>query len=112
MARFDVQRGRRWHVHTLCGLLHADHRLPSLDYVGALTAVHRLTGDHQQLVQMFRRMVFNVLAHNHDDHSKQTSLRMDRRGQWTLAPAYDLTFSEAPGGEHRVAIKGGRDTGT
>jgi serine/threonine-protein kinase HipA len=106
VARFDLLPGHRWHVHTLCGLLHADHRLPSLDYVGALAAVHRLTGDQQQLEQMFRRMVFNVLAHNRDDHTKQVSLRMDRGGEWTLAPAYDLTFAEGPGGEHSMAIAG------
>jgi serine/threonine-protein kinase HipA len=106
VARFDLEPGLRWHVHTLCGLLHADHRLPSLDYVGALAAVHRLTGDQQQLEQMFRRMVFNVLAHNRDDHTKQVSLRMDRGGVWTLAPAYDLTFAEGPGGEHSMALAG------
>jgi len=106
VERFELADGRRWHVHTLCGLLHADHRLPSLDYVGALAAVHRLTGDWQQLEQMFRRMVFNVLAHNRDDHTKQVSLRMDRLGCWALAPAYDLTFAEGPGGEHSMAVAG------
>lgn len=106
VERFDLHRGQRWHVHTLCGLLHADHRLPSLDYVGALTAVHRLTGDWQQLEQMFRRMVFNVLTHNRDDHTKQVSARMERTGQWSLAPAYDLTFAEGPGGEHSMAVAG------
>ncbi len=106
VERFDLRDGSRQHVHTLCGLLHADHRLPSLDYVGVLTAVHRLTGDYQQLVQMYRRMVFNVLAHNRDDHSKQVSLRMDREGRWTLAPAYDLTFAEGPGGEHSTSVVG------
>lgn len=106
VERFDLAGERRWHVHTLCGLLHADHRLPSLDYVGALAAVHRLTGDWQQLEQMYRRMVFNVLAHNRDDHTRQVSLRMDRAGRWTLAPAYDLTFTEGPGGEHSMAVAG------
>lgn len=106
VARFDLDHGRRWHVHTLCGLLHADYRLPSLDYLGAMAAVHRLTRDHRQLEQMFRRMVFNVLAHNRDDHTKQVSLRMDRQGRWALAPAYDLTFAEGPGGEHSMAVAG------
>ncbi|MBN1334424.1 MAG: HipA domain-containing protein [Deltaproteobacteria bacterium] len=106
VERFDLVHGRRWHVHTLCGLLHADHRLPSLDDVGALAAVHRLIGDWQQLEQMFRRMVFNVLAHNRDAHTRQVSLRMDREGRWTLAPAYDLTFTEGPGGEHSMAVAG------
>lgn len=106
VSRFDVEAGKRWHVHSLCGLLHADHRIPSLDYVGALAAVHRLTGDYRQVIQMYRRMVLNIVAHNQDDHTKQVSLRMDRRGCWTLAPAYDLTFAEGPGGEHSMAVAG------
>jgi len=106
VERFDVQGATRRHVHTLCGLLHADHRLPSIDYVGALAGVHRLTRDMRALEQMYRRMVFNAVAHNRDDHTKQTSLCMDRRGSWTLSPAYDLTWSEGPGGEHSMAMSG------
>ena len=54
----------------------------------------------------FRYMVFNVLACNRDDHAKQFSFLMDRAGGWKLAPAYDLTFSEGPGGEHSTSIGG------
>jgi serine/threonine-protein kinase HipA len=107
VERFDrTPDGGHRHVHTLCGLLHADHRLPSLDYVGAHAAVHRLTGDQRAVEQLFRRMVFNVVAHNRDDHTKQVSLRMEEDGRWRLAPAYDLTFSEGPGGEHSMAVAG------
>jgi serine/threonine-protein kinase HipA len=56
-------------------------------------------------------MVFNVVTHNRDDHTKQTSLSMDRRGRWTLSPAYDLTWSEGPGGEHCMAVAGAGDPG-
>ena len=94
------------HVHTLCGLLHADHRLPSLDYVGAMAATHRLCGDQRAVEEMFRRMVFNVVAHNRDDHTKQTSFCMQPDGTWALAPAYDLTFAEGPGGEHSMPVAG------
>jgi serine/threonine-protein kinase HipA len=86
--------------------LHADHRVGSLDYRGALAAVHRLTGDVRAVEQMVRRMAFNVLAHNRDDHTKQHTLAMDRAGGWTLAPAYDLTFSAGPGGEHSMTVGG------
>ena len=51
-------------------------------------------------------MMFNVLAHNRDDHPKQFSFLMDREGRWRLSPAYDLTFSYGPGGEHSMDIAG------
>ena len=111
VQRFDRPPGRRVHTATLCGLLHADHRLPSLDYVGALTAVLHLCRDHRALEAMYRRMVFNVLAHNRDDHSKQTSLCLGPEGEWTLSPAYDLTFSAGPGGEHSMAVAGSGEPG-
>jgi serine/threonine-protein kinase HipA len=56
--------------------------------------------------EAFRRMAFNVLAHNRDDHVKNFSYLMDRTGMWTFAPAYDLVFSEGPGGEHTMAVAG------
>lgn len=109
VERFDrTPDGGHRPVHTLCGLLHADHRLPSLDYVGAHAAVHRLTGDQRAVEQLFRRMVFNVVAHNRDDHTKQVSLVLDAEG-WRLAPAYDLTRSDGPGGEHAMAVAGRGD---
>ena len=107
VERFDrTPTGGHRHVHTLCGLLHADHRLPSLDYIAAHAAVHRLTGDQRAVEQLFRRMVFNVVAHNRDDHSKQVSLLLQEDGRWLLAPAYDLTASDGPGGEHSMAVAG------
>jgi serine/threonine-protein kinase HipA len=51
-------------------------------------------------------MVFNVVAHNRDDHTKQVSLLLQENGEWRLAPAYDLTCSDGPGGEHSMAIAG------
>lgn len=104
--RFDRTGGARRHVHTLSGLLHADHRTPGLDYVTVLAAAQRLTRDHQELLALFRHMVFNVVAHNRDDHAKQFSLCMDRTGTWTVAPAYDLTFSDGINGEHTTTVDG------
>ena len=51
-------------------------------------------------------MVFNILAHNRDDHTRQHSYLMNADGEWRLAPAYDLTFSNGPGGEHYLAVEG------
>lgn len=104
--RFDRDGNARFHLHTLGGLLHASHRLPSLDYEGLLRATLLLTKDQRQVEEAFRRMAFNVLSHNRDDHVKNVSFRMDRSGSWTLAPAYDLVFSEGPRGQHTMAVAG------
>jgi len=104
--RFDRAGHLRLHMHTLGGLLHASHRLPSLEYDGLLKTTMILTKDQRQMDEAFRRMVFNVLAHNRDDHVKNVSYLMDRSGVWTLAPAYDLVFSEGPGGQHTMAVSG------
>jgi serine/threonine-protein kinase HipA len=104
--RFDRDGDRRVHMHTPGGLLHASHRLPSMEYEGFLRATLILTRDHRQVEEAFRRMVFNVLAHNRDDHVKNFSYLMGRDGAWRLAPAYDLVFSSGPGGQHTMAVAG------
>jgi serine/threonine-protein kinase HipA len=104
--RFDRAGQGRLHMHTLGGLLHASHRVPSLEYAGLLRATMLLTKDQRQVEEAFRRMVFNVLAHNRDDHVKNFSYLMDRSGVWRFAPAYDLVFSEGPAGQHTMAVAG------
>jgi serine/threonine-protein kinase HipA len=104
--RFDRVGNARLHMHTLSGLLHASHRIPSMDYEGFLRATRSLTQDQRQVEEAFRRMIFNVLAHNRDDHVKNFSYLMRRSGVWRLAPAYDLVFSEGPRGEHTMAVAG------
>lgn len=104
--RFDREGNERRHAHTLGGLLHASHRIPSMDYDGFLRATRALTKDERQVEEAFRRMVFNVFAHNRDDHVKNVSYLMDRSGEWRLSPAYDLVFSEGPVGQHSMAVAG------
>ncbi|MBL8949045.1 MAG: HipA domain-containing protein, partial [Myxococcales bacterium] len=71
VQRFDREGpSRRLHMHTLGGLLHADYRLPSCDYDQLLRVARALTGDVRAVTECFRRMVFNVVAHNRDDHAK------------------------------------------
>jgi len=106
VERFDRAGNSRLHMHTLSGLLHASHRLPSLEYEGFLRATLMLTKDQREVDEAYRRMVFNVLAHNRDDHVKNFSYLMDRNGKWELAPAYDLVFSEGPAGQHTMGIAG------
>lgn len=113
IKRFDRDGDRKVHMHSLSGLLHADHRAPTLDYDALLTATLALTRDATEMERAFRLACFNVLAHNRDDHAKNVSFLLDDvTGQWTLAPAYDLTFSSGPGGEQSMLVMGeGRTPG-
>lgn len=106
IERFDVERGMRVPVLTLAGLLHADFKLPQLSYIDLLRAARFLTRDEREVVKAFERGVFNVLFNNRDDHSKNFSFRLGEDRLWRLAPCYDLTFSEGPGGEHQMDVQG------
>lgn len=104
--RFDREGSKRLHMHTACGLLHSDFRTPSLDYQDLIELTTLLTRDVREVEKMFRLAVFNVLAHNRDDHSKNFSFLMNEVGEWRLSPAYDLTFSSGPGGEQSTMVMG------
>ena len=104
--RFDRNVSRRLHMHTASGLLHSDFRTPSLDYQDLIELTTLLTRDVRETEKMFRLAVFNVLAHNRDDHSKNFSFLMNELGEWRLSPAYDLTFSFSPGGEQSTMVMG------
>jgi len=105
VQRFDRQEDTRLHMHTVSGLLHADHRLPSLDYESVLRVGLTLTRDARQVEKLFRLTAFNVFAHNRDDHAKNIAFLLDGN-QWLVAPAYDLSFSSGPGGEHSTTVMG------
>lgn len=106
VKRFDRDDGKRIHMHTIAGLLHADHREPFLDYEIIMKATLYLTQDIRECEKQFRNAVFNVLSHNRDDHSKNFSFLMNEQGVWRVSPAYDLTFSSGPSGEHSTMIMG------
>lgn len=106
VKRFDRDGNRRLHMHTASGLLHSDFRTPALDYEDLLNLTGALTKDVREIEKMFRLAVFNVLAHNRDDHAKNFSFLMDEYGEWKLAPAYDLTFSSGPNGEQSTMVMG------
>ena len=113
VKRFDRTEHTFLHAHTLSGLLHADHRIPSLDYEAVMKATFILTKNMTESEKQFRNIVFNVFAYNRDDHAKNFSFIMDEKGSWTVSPAYDLTFSTGPGGEHCTTVLGnGRNPGT
>jgi serine/threonine-protein kinase HipA len=106
VRRFDHLDGMRVPLLSLSALLHADFRLPALDYETLLRAVRRLTGDEREVVRAFERCVLNVLLHNRDDHSRNFAFRLGRDRRWRLAPAFDLTFCEGPRGEHQTSVVG------
>ncbi len=107
VRRFDRPSSTsRRHVATACGLLHADYRLPSLDYAELLRVAWALTRDSNQVQEQFRRAMFNLLSGNRDDHAKNHGYLMDESGRWRLSPVYDVTFSSGPGGEHWTSYLG------
>ncbi len=113
VRRFDRDAVGRVHVHSASGLSGADHKVPgAMDYELLLRITRLLTRDAKAVAQVFRRMAFNVFAHNRDDHAKNHAFLMDADGTWTPAPAYDLTFSTGPAGEHNLTLAGeGRNPG-
>lgn len=112
--RFDRDGARRRHVHTFGNLIHADFRVHSNDYADLLKVTARLTRNHADVLRAFRLAAFNVAAHNRDDHVKNFAFLLDdATGDWCLSPAYDLTFSHGPGGEHSLTVAGeGRRPGS
>lgn len=113
IQRFDRIGEEKVHMVSAGGLLETSHRIPNLDYQDLMKLTYFLTRDERQLMELFRRMCFNVFAHNRDDHSKNFSYlyhNIDKK--WVLSPAYDLTYSHSIGGEHATSVYGnGKDPG-
>ena len=105
--RFDREADRKIHMLSLAGLLHASHRVPSVDYDTILGATQMLTQSVKEVEKAFRHMVFNVIAFNRDDHAKNFSY-LFKDGRWASSPSYDLSMSPNVnmGGEHMSAING------
>ena len=111
--RFDRdEAGEKLHLQTLCGLAHFD-RDKRYSYEQLFRVMRQLYLSHSDMEQMYRRMIFNVLARNHDDHTKNHAFIMDKQGRWSLAPAYDLCYSYSPSGTwtryHQLSLNGKRD---
>lgn len=92
--RFDRVNSKKIHMQTLGALAHIDYNVPGLcSYEQAAYYMKELGLYQKEIEQLYRRMVFNVILVNQDDHVKNISFLMDRNGEWKLAPAYDITFS-------------------
>lgn len=116
--RFDRSRretgAKKIHMLTAAALLELDFKEPSLDYHSLMKLTKILTRDRKEDVEnLYRRMCFNVFAHNRDDHSKNFAyLYQESARSWRLSPAYDLTFSNTYYGEHTTTVDGnGKDPG-
>jgi serine/threonine-protein kinase HipA len=113
--RFDrVDGGRKLHMQSLGALAHLDYNEPlSHSYEQAFTTMRRLELSTAEVEQQFRRMVFNVVARNQDDHVKNIAFLMDRSGAWKLSPAYDVTYAYQPSNRwtrvHQMSLNGKRD---
>ena len=104
----DISGTKRVHMLTAAALLELDFEQPSLDYHSLMKLTKIITRDNKDDVEnMFRRMCFNVFAHNRDDHSKNfTYLYDESADSWRLSPAYDLTYSNTYYGEHTTTVDG------
>jgi len=113
--RFDrLADGSKLHVQSLAAMAHLDFNAPDVNsYEQAFDVIKRLSLPRTAIEQQFRRMIFNVVARNQDDHVKNIAFLMDKAGQWTLAPAFDMAYSYNPAGawtaKHQMSINGQRD---
>lgn len=105
VERFDRIPQSKIHTISAAGLLHANYRIPSLDYSLLLKLTLNLTKNMEQVAEMFRLMVFNILISNRDDHAKNFSFQWID-GEWKLSPAYDLLPSSGFNGYHTTTING------
>ena len=104
--RFDRYQNNRLHLISAAGMFHDDYEHSQLDYGTLIHETNWLINDYRATEQQFRRAVFNVFAHNRDDHSKNFAFLMDEKGNWSLAPAFDLTFSYSSHGMHSTTCAG------
>lgn len=109
--RFDRIEGEKVHMQTLCGIAHYDYRLlRGYSYEQAFNVMRGLHLSYKEAQEMFRRVVFNVVVRNQDDHTKNISFLMDKKGKWRLSPAYDMGYAYNPNGAwtsaHQMSVNG------
>ncbi|EHK9015259.1 type II toxin-antitoxin system HipA family toxin [Vibrio vulnificus] len=114
--RFDRIKNSKVHVQTLNGLAHIDYKKPgSFSYAELFGIARQLKLSAVDAEQLFKRMTFNIIARNHDDHSKNFAFML-KKDRWSLAPAYDLAYSYKPGSKwvnsHWMSLNGKRDNFT
>jgi serine/threonine-protein kinase HipA len=104
--RFDRDGSKKKFVHSMSGLLHADHRMANCDYTHLAAILRRLPGGENSLEEAFARAAFNLAMHVRDDHTKNHAFMRSADGSWRISPAFDLAFSSGPGGQHTLSFAG------
>jgi len=113
--RFDREaNGDKIHLQSLCAIAHYDFNMAgAYGYEQAFAAIQKLNLGYDTLEEMYRRMVFNIVARNQDDHTKNIAFLMDKNGRWKLSPAFDVIWAYNPSGpwtnQHQMTINGKRD---
>lgn len=112
--RFDRLEGEKLHMQSLCGLAHYDFNMAGgYSYEQSLQVIQRLGLPMSTIEEQFRRMTFNIIGRNQDDHVKNIAFLMDKSGTWSLSPAFDMTYSFQPSGQwtssHQMTMNGKRD---
>lgn len=112
--RFDRNGNKKIHLQSLCAIAHFDYNYPSsYSYEQAFQTIRQLKLSYENTEQLFLRMVFNIVARNQDDHTKNISFLMDETGNWSLAPAYDVTYAYDPKNKwmksHQMSVNGKHD---
>ena len=116
--RFDrLAGGEKLHMQSLSALAHYDFNMAgAYSYEQALLVMRQLQLPMQAIEQQFRRMAFNIVARNQDDHVKNIAFLMNKSGEWSLSPAFDMTYSFNPAGawtaSHQMTMNGKRDNFT
>ena len=111
--RFDRKDGDKVHSQTLCAIQHYDYaNITSYSYEQVYQTMRQLKLTYAEAEQMYKRMIFNIIARNCDDHTKNFAFLMDKTGKWKLSPAYDICFAYRPGSvwvsQHNLSINGKR----
>lgn len=115
IKRFDrTEKGKKIHMQSLCGMAHFDfNEAGGYSYEQAFQIMRRLRLPHSDAEQLFKRMVFNLVARNQDDHPKNIAFLMDKSGTWKLSPAFDMTYAHNPSGDwthkHQMTVNGKRE---
>ena len=104
--RFDRIGNRRLHMHSMAGLTHDNFRVSNIDYGHIIDVAYQLEKNAAAREKALRRAAFNVYSYNLDDHSKNFSWLMDENGNWSMSPAYDLTYSSTAINEHSTLVNG------
>ena len=112
--RFDRVGNRKIHYQSLCAMDHADYNMPGhYSYEQLFSLMRSLRLNRAQALELYRRMVFNIVARNHDDHTKNFGFILNEQHNWELAPAFDMAYSYKPGSKwlnsHQMSLNGKRD---